>query len=83
MKSREVKWMLQALAFGALGLPLLIWVVGRLTLGPYANGGPLALWFDFVGELFHGSIAAWVVVLAPSLLLFVARFAWRSTRRRS
>lgn len=83
MKSRDLKWMLQALAFGAVGLPLLIWSVGRVTLGPYANGGPLSLWFDFVSELLHGSIAAWVVLLAPCALLATARYAWRSTRRRS
>lgn len=83
MKSREVKWLMQALAFGAIGLPLLIWIAGRVLLGPYANGGPLALWFDFLGELFRGSFAAWIVLLAPCVLLGLARVAWRSTRRRA
>ena len=82
-RSREITLLLQALAAGAFALPLLIWVAGRVLLGPYANGGPFALWFDFVGELFRGSFAACIVLLAPYVLLSAGRYAWRSTRRRA
>lgn len=68
-----------ALAFGLLVVPLLIWVVGHHTLGPYSHGddprgfGPGTLLADFFAGLGRGWIAFWVVALGPALLLLGLR----------
>lgn len=72
---------LAALAVGFLATPPLIWMSGRALFGPYANGGPFALWADFFGMLSRGSIAAWTVALAPLGLLVLVRVALAISRR--
>ena len=68
-----------ALAFGLLVLPLLIWLAGSRTLGPYTHGddprrlGPLALYSDYLSGLGHGWVGYWVVALGPALLLIAMR----------
>ena len=58
---------------GVLLLPLLIFFTGALILGRYEGA---SLWRTyatvFVG-LVHGSIASWVVVLGPYLLLLLQK----------
>lgn len=70
-----------ALAVGFLVAPPLIWITGRGLFGPYANGGLFSLWGDFFGLLASGSLAAWVVALAPLALLLLARGALALSRR--
>lgn len=70
-----------ALAVGLVVLPVLIWVVGKATLGPYTNGGLLALWRDFLLALAGGSPAYWLVALGPYLALWVLRIARVSLHR--
>ena len=68
-----------ALAFGLLGVPLLIWLAGHRTLGPYTRGedpralGPGALFGDYFHGLAHGWVAYWAVALGPVLLLALVR----------
>jgi hypothetical protein len=69
------------LAVGLAVLPLLIWLVGKATLGPYTNGGLLALWRDFFVALAQGSLAYWLVALGPYLALWVLRIARVSLHR--
>jgi hypothetical protein len=59
-------------------MPLFIWVAGQLILGPYANGGPIALLSDHVRALASGSLASWVVALFPYVAGVVGR--WIVTR---
>lgn len=79
--TRELRGLLAGLFVGAVGLPVLIWIVGRTILGPYGNGGLFALWADFARQLVVGSVAAWIVLAAPYSLWL----GWRllsATRRR-
>jgi hypothetical protein len=76
-----------ALAVGLLVLPLLIWIVGHRTLGPYTRGddprglGPLALYGDYFSGLAHGWPGYWLVALGPAVLVLVARL-WLTLLRR-
>ncbi len=77
---REILLFAACLLVGLLLLPLLIWLFGRMTLGSYANGGPLKLWLDFLGGLAHGELPFWAVLAGPylaSLFFRGAALAWR------
>lgn len=84
---RELSLLGGALALGVLVIPLLIWLVGQRTLGPYTRGdnpsglGPLALYADYFSGLAHGWLGYWAVALGPALLLLAARL-WLGLLRR-
>lgn len=84
---REVALFGGALALGLLVIPLLIWIIGHRTLGPYTRGddphglGPLSLYGDYFSGLAHGWLGYWVVALGPVVLLLVARL-WLALLRR-
>jgi hypothetical protein len=61
------------LAIGLLVMPCLIFVVGSLVLGPYAEGGVFGLWRAFLAGLASGSQAFWFILLGPYLLLWLLR----------
>jgi hypothetical protein len=68
--SRELASLLFVLLFGILLLPPLIWVGGRMVLGPYISdplnpepGGPFALWLDYLQGLVHGNPGYWLACL--------------------
>jgi len=74
---RAEGWALLACLLAGLTLvPLLIWIVGTRSLGPYTNGGALALWRDDMWALLHGSLPHWVVALGP----YAALWCWRGLR---
>lgn len=83
---RQVALFGGALALGLLVVPLLIWIIGDRTLGPYTRGddprglGPLALYGDFFSGLAHGWLGYWAVALGPALLLLAFRL-WRGLLR--
>lgn len=76
-----------ALVLGLLVIPLLIWLVGHRTLGPYTRGddphglGPLALYGDYFSGLAHGWLGYWTVALGPAVLLLLGRL-WLALLRR-
>jgi hypothetical protein len=70
---RELALMLLGLLLGVLLMPLLVWVAGTVALGPYANGGFGALLGDFLRGLAEGSLACWLVLAGPYLLLSLVR----------
>lgn len=76
-----------ALALGLLVVPLLIWIVGQRTLGPYTRGddphgmGPLALYGDYFAGLAHGWLGYWAVALGPAALLLLGKL-WLALVRR-
>jgi hypothetical protein len=84
---RELAIYTGALAFGLLVIPLLIWLVGHRTLGPYTHGdsprglGPLSLYADYFSGLAHGWLGYWTVAIGPALLLLAARL-WLALLRR-
>ncbi len=84
---RELLLLGGALAFGLLVIPLLIWVVGHWTLGPYTHGdsgpgyGPVVLLTDYFSGLLRGSAGYWIVALGPVLLLCAVRLWLMLVRR--
>jgi hypothetical protein len=77
---RELLIFAWALGAGLIVMPMLIYVVGLLTLGPYASGGWWTLLVDVYKGLFRGWWAAWGVVLGPLALICLirgARFLYR------
>jgi hypothetical protein len=73
--NREARLLAGSLIFSAVVLPLIVWLTGRALLGPYANGGMFAILGDFFALLQTGSIAAWVLLLGPYVLLGLLRIA--------
>jgi hypothetical protein len=70
---REVLTLALCLAVGLLIMPLLIWLVGSLQLGPYANGGLGSLLRDYYLALAQGSLAYWLVALGPYAAVWLLR----------
>lgn len=77
---RELITLALAAFAGLVLMPLAIYVTGRVILGAYLRGttdstpdGPLALWTDYVGELAHGSLGHWIVLLGPYVLYLIWR----------
>jgi len=71
--AREALSAAACLIVGILVMPCLIFVVGRLSLGPYEHGGVFGLWRDFLAGLGSGSEAFWFVALGPYLLFWLLR----------
>lgn len=77
---RELYLLGSLLAVGFILMPTLVYIVGVLTLGPYASGGWVALFVDLYKALFRGSWPAWGIVLGPlALVVFIrtTRFLYR------
>ena len=70
---RELALALLGLLLGVLLMPLLVWVAGMVALGPYANGGFGALLGDFLRGLAEGSLACWLVLAGPYLVMSLVR----------
>ena len=82
MNSRRLgSWLVVALVFGACVLPFLVYYTGLMTLGPYARGGPLAFYGDFLTDLVRLRSAAWLLLVGPAACVLVWRvlvaYAWK------
>jgi hypothetical protein len=78
---RRELWLLAAgiiLAF--IVMPVAIYFVGVLTLGPYTAGGLGSFISDYYRGLFHGWLPGWGVVFGPYLLLQALRLLIRMRR---
>jgi hypothetical protein len=69
-------------------LPVAIYSAGQIFLGEYVRdpagaptGGLGALWVDYLGGIFSGSVGHWLVLLGPWLLLMAARGLLALARR--
>jgi hypothetical protein len=69
--------MLAALAFGLLALPFLVHQTGLRVFGPYADGGALTFFGDFLRGLATLRWYSWSLALGP--LVIVAM--WRGVGR--
>lgn len=78
----DLLWIVLALMAGALLIPPMIWITGLIVIGPYANGGMWALWTDVGQALQQGSLAAWITLIAPAVLVAIWRLSWRWLRPR-
>ena len=79
--TRELWALGVCLSLGLVLMPILIWLVGSWKLGPYSNGGLLALWRDFFAALIKGSLAYWLVAAGPYAALWLLRAARFALRR--
>jgi hypothetical protein len=70
---RELIILSWALGTGLIIMPVLVYVVGLLSLGPYASGGWVALFVDLFKGLWRGWWAAWSLVLGPLVLVYFMR----------
>jgi hypothetical protein len=70
---RELILLVGALVLGVLVVPPLLWLLGARALGPYPAGGIGAIVANFFRGLAAGSLAFWVVALAPYLFIIVLR----------
>jgi hypothetical protein len=66
---RDKYWLLAALAFGLLVLPLLVHMTGRYLLGKYAGGGGAAFMGDFLMGLVTLRWYSWVLALGPVVIV--------------
>jgi hypothetical protein len=66
---RDKYWLLAALAFGLLVLPLLVHLTGRYLLGKYTGGGGAAFMGDFLMGLVTLRWHSWVLALGPVVIV--------------
>jgi len=71
---RHLPWLIAALAFGAVVLPILVYYTGSATLGPYAQGGVGQFLVDYFADLARLRGSAWALLLGPLALVLVWRF---------
>ena len=78
---RRELWLLVAgVVVGFILMPLAIYLVGVLTLGPYTDGGLGSFIADYYRGLFHGWLPGWGVVFGPYLLVQLIRLLVRMRR---
>jgi hypothetical protein len=70
---RELLAVAICLALGVVLMPCLIFVAGRVALGPYAGGNLFALWHDYLHGLTDGSPGSWFIAVGPYALLWLLR----------
>ena len=70
------------LAFGMLALPVAVYWVGQVVIGGYESDAGMAGLIGAVwDDLGRGSIAAWILVLSPYVVIQLFRIAFRLLRR--
>jgi len=75
---REIIYAVIGLVLGFAVLPLAIYIVGTLLLGPYAGGKPIGVFFgDFYGRLGAGEVRTWFIALAPYLAIWFVRLCFK------
>jgi hypothetical protein len=72
---RDAAWLLIALFFGVLILPLLVYFTGTLLLGPYAKGGPGAFLAGYLADLASLRWISWTLALGPLVIAAIWRAA--------
>lgn len=77
---RELLLAALALVVGLLLMPVLVWLVGRMTLGDYTHGGVFAFIGDYLRGLARGDLAFWIMLLGPYGFLLLGRVALRLAR---
>jgi len=66
---RDKYWLLAALVFGLVVLPLLVHMTGLYLLGTYAGGGGAAFMGDFLMGLVTLQWYSWVLALGPVVIV--------------
>lgn len=78
---RELRYFLIVAGLGLLVMPLLIYVAGVLTLGPYDGGLPAFL-KSLYGAFITLQPSAWLLLLGSYPLFWALRLLTRPLRRR-
>ncbi len=79
---REAVLFVRSAFVGLILLPLAIYWVGRYSFGPYPQDGGLIVFFGHIySDLQGGKPLAWLLVLAPWLLLQTTRLTAHAVRR--
>ena len=73
---REVAWLVTALLFGTLALPMLAYYTGLELLGPYVKGGLGAFLADFATALARLRWYSWAMALGPLAVASLWRLLW-------
>jgi hypothetical protein len=69
-------------AFGMLALPVAVYWVGQVVIGGYESDAGMAGLIGAVwDDLGRGSIAAWILVLSPYVVIQLFRVAFGLLRR--
>jgi hypothetical protein len=76
---RDKYWLLAALVFGLVMLPILVHVTGLYLLGKYAGGGGAAFMGDFLVGLATLQWYSWVLALGPVAIIAFWRMLGRLT----
>lgn len=72
--AREFMLFAAALFVGLVVIPLGVFFVGGAVLGTYGTGGTLwTFWGDYLAGLGTASLAHWLLVLGPYVLLGIVR----------
>ena len=79
---RELRYLGLIAASGLTLLPLLVYLAGVLTLGPY-EGGLAAFLRSLYGAFFAFRPGAWILLLGPCLLYGILRLLVGPLRRRA
>ena len=82
-RDREWRWFRLLAGFGLLGLPLCVFIAGRITLGAYEGSGFFSFLGTFYLDLLKLKFTAWGLALGPWLLFQAVRFTSRPARRLS
>jgi hypothetical protein len=77
---RELGILLAGIAFGLVVFPLLVYLAGAATLGPY-DGGLGAFLAVLYGDFARLGPAAWLLLLGPYVLFQAVRVLTRPLRR--
>lgn len=78
---RRELWLLVAgVIVGFILMPLAVYLVGVVTLGPYTDGGLGSFVSDYYRSLFRGWLPGWGVVLGPYLMVQLMRVLIRVRR---
>ena len=81
----ELRALLIALLVGLLIVPVAIFIVGQLTLGPYREAAGLGTFLaDYYVQLARGDGATWLMTTAPLMLWLALRglgWIWRQRDR--
>jgi hypothetical protein len=78
---REVLIGGSAILVGLLIAPLLIFLMGHATLGPYAHGGLGRLLADYFAGLGRGAPVFWAIALGPYVMTLLVRLVYFLVRR--
>jgi hypothetical protein len=82
-RRRELIWLAVMGGGGLIVMPLVIYLVGSRTLGPYEGGGLGSFLAVLYGDFFHLHWGAWALLVGPYLVTLLIRWLlvpWRRGR---